>query len=169
MTRTLAPTCLLKAAAPVLGLACLVWAGDGLKDRWLINESASLPRGLYVRDDAAGFGPGAIVAFTPDAEARAYLATLGAPRDMRLLKRVAALPGAEACWTPAGLRLSGRLLRTRPHDRRGVRLPRWRACGRLEGADHVVLGDTAGSFDSRYFGPVHRARLKGPYRRILTW
>jgi len=32
-----------------------------------------------------------------------------------------------------------------------------------------VLGDTPGSFDSRYFGPIRRAQVEGVYRETLTW
>ncbi|WP_307369075.1 hypothetical protein [Brevundimonas sp. SORGH_AS_0993] len=31
------------------------------------------------------------------------------------------------------------------------------------------MGDTAASFDSRYFGPVRADRLEGVFWEVLTW
>lgn len=135
----------------------------------LINESASLPRGVYVRAEPAPLRRGMIVALAQPVGARPYLATLGAPPDMRLLKRVAALPGETACRVGGHVVLPGRRVAVRDRDSRGVALPSWRACRRLRAGEVFLLGDTLASFDSRYFGPVAIADLDGPYQEMLTW
>jgi type IV secretory pathway protease TraF len=91
------------------------------------------------------------------------------PADVPLLKRVAAVGGDAACANGAGVRLPDRTLPVRPHDRLGVALPTWRGCERLAADQVFVVGDTANSFDSRYFGPVSRRQLKGVFRELLTW
>jgi len=135
----------------------------------VINESASLPPGLYRRVSALP-RRGDIVAVRPPAAARAYLATLGAPRDQQLLKRVAALPGDRVCAGAEGLRWPGGVLApVAPTDRRGVALPQWRDCRRLTPDEILVLGDSRSSFDSRYFGPIPPAAVAGVYVEVLRW
>ena len=52
---------------------------------------------------------------------------------------------------------------------RGAALPAWRECRILAPDEVFLLGDTPGSFDSRYFGPVRRSDVVGVYREVLTW
>ncbi|MBI2261934.1 MAG: S26 family signal peptidase [Caulobacterales bacterium] len=135
----------------------------------LVNESPSLPKGLYARLPGGDIARGATVAIPQPAQGRAYLSSLGMPSDVALIKRVAATGGDRVCsrgdWvsTPSGVRIVfGR-------DRRGAPLPRWSGCRRLASHELFLLGDTAGSFDSRYFGPVDRAQVIGVYREVVTW
>lgn len=134
----------------------------------LINESPSLPRGLYLR---AGMRiePGAVVAVPQPWTARPYLERLGMPGDVLLLKRVAAIGGDRVCAAEGGVRTPGRHTRAPDRDRRGAVLPAWRECRVLATDEVFLLGDTPGSFDSRYFGPVRRSDVVGVYREILTW
>ncbi|MFC5345313.1 S26 family signal peptidase [Brevundimonas staleyi] len=136
---------------------------------WLINESPSLPPGLYVRGPGSDLAPGAVVAVTLPATGRAYLATLGAPADARLLKRVAAAPGERVCALPSRLEVPGRSVPVLARDGLGRPLSRWTGCRRLGPGEVLLLGDTSGSYDGRYFGPVRRETLEGPYRAVLTW
>jgi len=151
------------------GLAALALASAVAPPLALINESPSLPVGLYLRDPGAQPGPGAVVAAVPPPGARAYLARLGAPAEARLLKRVAAVGGQQVCAHPGQLLTPDRRVKVRSHDRQGAVLPIWRGCRVLEPDELILLGDTPGSFDSRYFGPVRRADLDGVYRRALAW
>lgn len=135
----------------------------------LINESASLPTGLYRRVYVVP-QRGDVVAVRPPPAARAYLATLGAPRDQQLLKRVAALPGDPVCLGREGLRWpGGEPAPVALTDRRGVALPQWRACRRLGPEEILVLGDSRSSFDSRYFGPISPAAVAGVYVELVRW
>lgn len=134
----------------------------------LINESPSLPRGLYLRAGIA-ITPGAIVAVPQPAAARPYLERMGMPRDVLLLKRVAALGGEGVCAVDGMVVAPRRRARTADRDRRGAVLPTWRQCRVLAADEVFLLGDTPGSFDSRYFGPVRRSDVVGVYREIVTW
>ncbi len=161
-------TRLLLAAAAAFAMSGTAAIPRASPPAWLVNESPSLPRGVYLRTRAAPT-PGAIVAVDPPPSARPYLAGLGAPGDARLLKRIAVGPGEVACRE--GLRLTwarGQVV-ARAHDRRGTALPAWGGCRRLGADEFVVLGDTPAIFDSRYFGPIGRAAIQGVYREAWRW
>jgi len=158
------------------GLACAGWlalAGLGLASQSgvklaIVNESPSLQKGLYLRGLSAPQA-GAIVALPPPPGARAYLAGLGFPTSVLLLKRIAAVEGDLVCAAGDTLVTPQRREQLRIHDRRGRLLPHWRGCGRLRAGELFLLGDTDESFDSRYFGPVRTADLKGVFWGAVTW
>lgn len=155
---------------PLAGLAAVMTAtlALGVEPRLVVNESQSLPRGLYLRAS----GPivvGSTVTVRPPAAARRYLMQLGAPADARLLKRVAAGAGVQVCDRAGRLAWPGGSAPRRMLDRRGALLPAWRDCRRLAADELLVVGDTALSFDSRYFGPVRRSAVRGPYEEVLRW
>lgn len=54
-------------------------------------------------------------------------------------------------------------------DRRGAVLKAWTDCRRLEAGEVFLLGDSAESFDSRYFGPVDRSEIRGVFTAVGTW
>ena len=108
------------------GLADLA-RGSGLI---LINESRSLAPGLYRR--AAGPPAlGDLVVLDPPHNARPYLARLGAPPEVRLLKRIAAVEAAPVCARPGGVMVAGVLVPSAARDAARRPLPAWRGCGRL--------------------------------------
>lgn len=160
---------------PLAGLAGAVLltgvgaAAERLPSPALINESPSLPRGLYLLAPGEPIGAGAVVAIPPPAAARRYLGGLGMPVEVQLLKRVAAAGGERACAGPGAVATPRRTVAVRARDRRGVRLAAWRGCRSLGADELFLLGDTPGSYDSRYFGPVSRREVSGPYRAVLTW
>ena len=156
---------LLMAGLGSVAIAGLVVKGAAFA---LINESPSLPRGLYVRTGAP-VARGAVVAIEQPEAARAYLKRMGMPKDVLLLKRVAAVEGDPVCAGEGVVRTPGRQVWTLDRDRQGAALPAWRACRRLAAGEVFLLGDTAGSFDSRYFGPVPKRATQGVYREVLTW
>lgn len=138
--------------------------------RWLlINESASAPRGLYVRSADQTVRLGRFVALAQPAMARPYLRSLGVPPDMRLLKRVAAVQGEAVCSRAGRLNTPRTAVAVLARDRRGVALPRWRGCRRLAADEVLVLGDTPASFDGRYFGPTARGQIDAVYQEVLRW
>lgn len=159
----------LRVAGIVVAIGLAAVAAEATPPLVLINETPSVARGLYVRSPAAKPRLGALVTVAQPAAARPYLAGLGVPPEMRLLKRVAAVGGESVCAR------SGRLVTPRAtvvaprRDRRGARLPAWQGCRRLQVDEVLLLGDTAASFDGRYFGPVRRADLEATYREVLTW
>lgn len=156
-------------ALPIAGLAfAVVGIGFDGPALALVNESPSLPRGLYLRTGAP-IERGAVVAIAQPAAARSYLRRLGMPDDVLLLKRVAAVGGDRVCAGFGTVRTPGRQVRPLDRDRQGVALPAWRECRLLAHDELFLLGDTPASFDSRYFGPVRRGEAKGVYQEVLTW
>ncbi|RZJ44933.1 MAG: S26 family signal peptidase [Brevundimonas sp.] len=135
----------------------------------LVNESRSLPRGLYLRAPGATPRRGAVVAVPQPGPARAYLGGLGVPADLPLIKRVAAVGGDTVCREGGVVRVQTRRATVMVRDRRGDMLPVWMDCRRLEPGELFLLGDTPGSFDSRYFGPVRVSDVDGVFREFLTW
>ena len=159
---------------PALGvvvfvLGCTAAVADRTPALALVNESPSLPRGLYLREIGAAPDRGATVALPQPPAARAYLGALGMPPQVLLIKRAAAVEGDLVCREGREVRAAGRSVRVLERDRRGRALPQWRGCRRLGPGELFVLGDTAGSFDSRYFGPVDVEDLDGVFREALTW
>lgn len=134
----------------------------------IINESASLPKGVY-RLTGEPPARGAIIALQPSPEGRRYLSRLGARPDARLLKRVVAAEGDLACRTGDRLTWPRGAALALAQDRQGQDLPRWQGCHRLGAGDVLVLGDTPLSFDSRYLGPVRTDALRGVYREVWRW
>lgn len=156
----------LVAAGGLMSLGLIARASPPLA---LINESSSLPKGLYLRSLDQAPVQGGVVAVEPPAFARRYLAALGMPASVPLLKRVAVVGGERVCRTGGELRWRGRTAVALPRDRRGVSLPAWSGCRRLGADELLVIGDTPTSFDSRYFGPVRRSSLVGVYVEALRW
>lgn len=81
------------------GLALAARQGPALA---LINESPSLPRGLYARSLGGGIERGAIVAIPQPERGRAYLASVGMPDEVALIKRVGAVGGDAVCAQTGG-------------------------------------------------------------------
>lgn len=151
------------------GVPLLPMAAGAMPTLALVNETRSLPRGLYVRRFGEDIRRGGTIAAEQPAASRSYLESLGAPADMLLLKRVAAVGGDLVCRkgdrviTPTGA--VGVLAR----DRRGSTLAAWTDCRHLDAGEVFLLGDAAESFDSRYFGPVDRSQLRGVFTAATTW
>lgn len=160
------PSVAVIVAAMIMSLRLIARAAPPLA---LVNESPSLPKGLYLRSLDQAPRRGGVVAVEPPAFARRYLAALGMPASVPLLKRVAAAGGERVCRTGGELRWPGRTATALPRDRRGGSLPAWSGCRRLGPDELLVIGDTATSFDSRYFGPVRRSSLIGVYVEALRW
>lgn len=166
MTRMKVMAVPLRAAAGLVALAIAAALTPGPPA--VVNESPSLPRGLYVAS-AREIGRGSVVMLQQPDAARRYLVQLGFPAELPLLKRVVGLPGDPVCASPDAVRVAGRSARILAADSRGTALPAWRGCRRLAHDELFLLGDSAASFDSRYFGPVRVADVRGPYREVLTW
>lgn len=155
--------------APVAGLLLLGAASAHTPTLALVNESPSLPAGLYVRLPSALPERGAVVAVHQPDIVRPYLARRGMPSSVRLIKRVAATGGDLVCSDGRWLIVPFRTEPVRSEGRAGERLPVWRGCRRLAPDERLLLGDTPTSLDSRYFGPVKLGEIDGVYREALTW
>lgn len=134
----------------------------------LWNASASMPRGLYAIGAAEGVGRGdTVVARLPGGPRRLAARRGYLPFAVPVIKRIAALSGDRVCARGGGLWVNGRFAAARRSaDAAGRPLGGWRGCRKL-GGEVLLLGDSARSFDSRYFGPIDRSRVVG--RARLLW
>jgi conjugative transfer signal peptidase TraF len=150
------------AALALIGFA---WVHEG--DLVLYNHSPSMTPGLYLRSERT-ISLGAIVTIRATEAAPLEAARRGfdGPHD-RFLKRIAALPGDTICGQDADVTINGRPAATRRSvDTQGLALPTWEGCRVLAEDQLFLLGDSADSFDGRYFGPVERAYIEGVWRPL---
>ncbi len=157
------------AALALLGLLGLAALAAPLlhppAPRLLWNASASVPVGLYRIDPGATAGLGRLVAYRPTTGQARLMATRGyLPEGVPLLKPVAAAAPSVVCRRDRTILIDGRpVAQARRADRAGRPLPAWSGCRRLHGSEVFLLAPTApDSLDSRYLGPVSRARIIGP-------
>lgn len=155
--------------------------------RWVWNETASVPVGLYRIQPTVPVSVGDIVALRlPEREAT-LLATRGyLPFGVPLLKPVAALAGQNVCRNGVHLTIDGQAAGdAKTVDHRGRKLPVWQGCQHLgPGQVFVMNAAVPTSLDGRYFGvlpmktvigravPVHvrtgKAELPPPHFDPLT-
>jgi conjugative transfer signal peptidase TraF len=131
--------------AAVYGLARVTW-----------NDSASVPRGLYLRRPSLPVSVGSTVTFAIPMAVRPLVAERGyLPLENTLMKIVVALPGDRVCLEHDEYRVNGRLLaRVLTADSLGRPLPLYRFCDVVPAGQAFVATAAPLSFDSRYFGPV---------------
>ena len=137
-----------------------------------LNLSGSFPPGVY---RASPHGPLASVCLTGEAAQlageRGYVRAGVCPGQLApLMKRVVAQAGDEIELTASGVTVNGRpLANTAPrrHDSQGRPMPALQPAGggvyRLRLADGqvwIASSYNAGSFDSRYFGPVAITQIR---------
>ena len=132
-----------------------------LATRLVWNDTASVPRGLYLRrpDRAIALGSTVILPVPTRAQPlvteRRYL-----PRGVDLMKVVVALPGDRVCLDGSDYRVNGRHLAfVRDVDSHSRPLEPYRFCGDVLAGQAFVATSAPLSFDSRYFGPVLVATL----------
>lgn len=137
--------------------------------RLIWNASASAPIGLYRVTPGAPVTKGDMVAarlpesFRDLAAARRYI-----PRDVPLMKRIAAEAGDEVCALSDQVFVNGRpVARRKKVDAMGRAMPSWHGCRMLRRQQLFLLMDSPGSFDGRYFGVSDGVDLIGKAR--LLW
>jgi conjugative transfer signal peptidase TraF len=154
----------------LFGSATLVaiWiALERVPDFIVYNDTASMPVGFYLRsDDEVALG--AIVTVEVHEVAHAYALERGAGSDFRLLKRIAATDGNIVCADGDQITIDGEVRAFRSaRDSNGRPLPSWSGCVELSEGQYLVLGDSADSFDSRYFGVVSASNIEGVWRPLF--
>ena len=137
--------------------------------RLLWNASASAPVGLYLISPATSLEVGDMVAARTPAGVRKLAAMRGyLPSGVPLVKRVAAMQGSRVCASRARIIVNGRTVaHRRKRDAEGRLMPWWNGCRRLRSGQFLLLNRPAGSFDSRYFGPVGKEAILG--KAVLLW
>lgn len=136
----------------------------------LWNHSASLPVGLYGVEQIKAVR-GDYVAVLPTGYLRATLDAYGALPDGRLLlKQLAASAGDTVCRDHAAVSVNGVVLAlAKKTASDGGMLPAWTGCRTLGAEAVLVLTQHAGSFDSRYFGPIGADQIVGVAHPLITF
>ncbi|WFP65641.1 MULTISPECIES: S26 family signal peptidase [unclassified Mesorhizobium] len=157
-------------AVAAIGLSLIGITAFARPAPWLVwNASASAPIGLYRVVTGAPSRGDLVLARAPEfiadvAAERGYL-----PRNVPLVKRVAALPREHVCAFNEAIIIGGEIAARRlATDTQNRPLPWWRGCRLLAGDEVFLLnGDAPRSFDSRYFGPVPIQNIIG--RLVPLW
>jgi conjugative transfer signal peptidase TraF len=157
------------AAATVLASAVACLAGAHL----LWNWTPSLPLGLYwVSPASSGRAKvGALVAFPVPAHVRALvLERRYLPPGALLVKPVVATAPDRVCTQGGELTVNGAPLgAVATEDTQGRPLPSDPRCGPLSEGEVFVASHFATSFDSRTFGPVPLADIRGTVTPLWTY
>jgi len=122
--------------------------------RWVWNETASVPVGMYRIQSTVPVRVGDIVALRLPEHEATLLATRGyLPLGVPLLKPVAAMAGQTVCRIGGHVTIDGKPVGdAKPIDHRGRKLPVWQGCQRLgPGQVFVMNAAVPTSLDGRYF------------------
>jgi len=159
------PTLAIASATALAALVAL--ALPAAEDRLLYNRTPSVPVGFYLRtEEPLELGSFVTVRAIDVAPAAAAARGFDGPRD-RFIKRVAALAGDHVCAHGGAVTLNGGpRYHRRASDSTGAALPHWEGCRTLGPNEVLLLGETADSFDGRYWGPVDVQTIEGVWRRI---
>jgi conjugative transfer signal peptidase TraF len=137
------------------------------RDMVIYNHSPSMPVGFYLRAAGVVTQSSIVTVRAADVapmEARAR--NFDGPRD-RFIKHVAALGGDVVCASAGEVSINGRQVAVRSaRNSEGRPLASWQGCRRLRTDELFLLGDTADSFDSRYWGLVRRSQIEGVWRPL---
>lgn len=138
--------------------------------RLVWNASASAPIGLYAVTPGATAKPGdMVIARVPDASRMMAAERRYIPANVPLVKRVAAASGDEVCALGREIFVNGTwVVERRVADAKGRPMPWWSGCVRLRGRQlFLLMSDSPGSFDGRYFGVTDGGLVVGKAR--LLW
>jgi conjugative transfer signal peptidase TraF len=128
------------------------------------NTTASAPKGLYRVVSANNLKLGDLMIVKLPASEASFMNDRGyLPLGALLLKRVAALSGAEICRRGDRIFVKGKeIAQAKKSDGQGRPLPQWHGCRRLR-PDEVffVNADVPDSLDGRYFGPFPMSSIVG--------
>ena len=134
------------------------------------NLSPSAPGGLY-RIERGNWTVGDRVAVLPSKDLAIDLAARGVlPNGKLLIKRVVAAAGDSVCRVESTVFVNDEAMaQAKSTDSTGEPLPSWQGCTSLNESQVFLLGDTAGSYDGRYFGVTPRAEILGQAMLVLAF
>ena len=153
-----------------LGAAALALPVTAGSARLVWNTTASAPTGLYTIDRER-WGLGDRVAVLPADALAAELDRRGVlPRGKLLIKRVVAVDGDSVCRSDGTVLVNDEVIaQAKSNDSMGEPLPSWQGCTSLNEGQVFLLGDTAGSYDGRYFGVTRASEIIGRAHPLLTF
>ena len=137
----------------------------------LWNPSPSVPVGFYIVTPIDTLEVGALVAVRPPMPLETWLVdNRYVGRDTPLLKRIAALPGAEVCREGSTIEIDGEAVAEAfERDRLDRPLPVWAGCRVLADREVFFLNaDEPASLDGRYFGPLDADTIIGRATPLWT-
>ena len=168
-----------RTARPLALVGSLLLLGTFFEIGFMVNMSASLPRGLYRRVDAPAMRGAIVIVCLPAGIAalgrsRAYLHRGSCPDESEAVgKRVVAITGDRVAAGPDGVYVNGRHL---PGSERLSRDSAGRPMASvdrpdlpLQPAELWLMGDDPRSWDSRYFGPVQVDAVVAVVEPVWTW
>lgn len=134
------------------------------------NLSPSAPRGVY-GIERGGWSVGDRVAVLPSQVLAADLAAKGVLQNGKLLiKRVAASTGDNVCRRHLEVSINDRVVaQAKTTGANGSLLPSWQGCTTLDDGQVFLLGDTAESYDGRYFGITSATEVIGRAVGVVTF
>lgn len=145
-----------------IAIAMLCFTGNANSARLVWNTTASAPTGLYSIEQGT-WRVGDRVAVRPSTSRAEDLDRRGIlPFGKLLIKRVVAGLGDRVCRDGERVTVNGSLAATaKTTSRTGKLLPSWNGCRRLSASEVLLLGDTADSYDGRYFGVTSAEEVLG--------
>lgn len=154
----------------ILGVAALAFPVAAGSAQFVWNVTASAPAGLY-RIERVRWHTGDRVAVLPADTLASELDRRGIlPRGKLLIKRVVAAAGDTVCRRDGTVLVNDEVIaQAKSRDSTGELLPSWQGCTSLNESQVLLLGDTAGSYDGRYFGVTRASEIIGRADLLLTF
>lgn len=137
----------------------------------LWNPSPSVPVGFYIVTPIDTLEVGTLVAVRPPRTLETWLVdNRYVGRGTPLLKRIAALPGAEVCREGSAIQIDDETVaEAQDRDRLDRPLPVWTGCRVLaEGQVFFLNAREPASLDGRYFGPLDADTIIGGATPLWT-
>ena len=160
-------TALLSVVAVAVAMLVVPVSANSARLVWNVTRSA--PTGLYSIEQGS-WHVGDRVAVKPaelladDLDRRGVL-----PRGKLLIKRIVAGQGDEVCRDGADITVNGSAAAVaRDVSGSGEKLPVWLGCRTLGPLDVLLLGDTADSYDGRYFGVTSADDILGRVSMLVA-
>ncbi|WP_084397227.1 S26 family signal peptidase [Henriciella aquimarina] len=134
------------------------------------NRTGSAPIGLY-RLSGDQFTLGRWGAVSADSDAAKWSASRGYVGDgWPLLKRIAALPGAEICREDLDIFIDGKpVAKALSRDAQGRKMPEWHGCVVVQDDEIFLLNAHPRSLDGRYFGVTKVRDVDGVAVLVFLW
>ncbi|MCR6645891.1 MAG: S26 family signal peptidase [Terricaulis sp.] len=130
----------------------------------LFNHSPSVPVGFYIRETGEPARGMFVTVRARDVAPIEAAAHHYDDEDDRFIKRLAAMAGQQVCSDGRRLSVDGvQIAMVKKRD--GV--PEgWVGCRTLAPSEILLLGDSADSFDGRYWGPISDDLIEGVWRPL---
>ncbi|MEZ5958794.1 MAG: S26 family signal peptidase [Hyphomonadaceae bacterium] len=148
----------------VMAMAALFVASRENQDVVLFNHSPSVPIGFYVResnDPARGMFVTVRARDVAPMEAAAHHYN---EEGDRFIKRLVAVAGQHVCSDGFTISVDG--VEVAVVQNRVGAPQAWVGCRTLASSEILLLGDSADSFDGRYWGPIHDDLIEGVWRPL---